>query len=151
MCLTLQLNLLWIWENVTDYSNCNLCTDGLFSTISKSQDSLDQWPMPINANQNSGIDPNTDQCRSVPINSDQCWSMPVQADRHWSELTCPIAMQVNSDLPGSYKWSALRGILDQSHDFGRHWSMLDIDRGIKKLNHIFSYNENENWQDIQIF
>ncbi len=45
--------------------------------------------MPINADQNSGIDPNSDQCRSIPINadnsdidpnSDQCRSIPINAD-----------------------------------------------------------------------
>ena len=35
------------------------------------QDSLDQCPMPINAEKNSGIDPNANQFRSMPINSDQ--------------------------------------------------------------------------------
>ncbi len=32
------------------------------------QDSLDHCPLPINANQNQGIDP---KCLSMPINSDQ--------------------------------------------------------------------------------
>ncbi len=35
--------------------------------VSKYQDSLDQCPVPINADQNSGIDPNVDQFRSMPI------------------------------------------------------------------------------------
>ncbi len=35
------------------------------------QDSLDQCPMPINADQNSGIDPKVNQFCSMPINADQ--------------------------------------------------------------------------------
>ena len=31
------------------------------------QDSLHQWSMPINADQDSGIDPNVDQFWSMPI------------------------------------------------------------------------------------
>ena len=49
------------------------------------QDFPDQCPMPINVDQNHGIDPKclsmliiADQCRSIPINSSQCRSMPDQ-------------------------------------------------------------------------
>ena len=37
------------------------------------QESLDQCPMPINADQNDGIDPKL----SIPLKVDQCWSMPI--------------------------------------------------------------------------
>ena len=50
------------------------------------QDSLNQCPMPINTNQNSGIDLkflslpiNADQFFSIPLNVDQCQSIPNQA------------------------------------------------------------------------
>ncbi len=43
------------------------------------QDSLYQRPMPINAGQNSGIDPYVDQFRGI---SDQCHDF----DQHWSAL-----------------------------------------------------------------
>ena len=44
------------------------------------QDSLDQCPMPINAYQNSGIDPNVDQSVMIGIDSisDRCHDF----DRH---------------------------------------------------------------------
>ncbi len=38
------------------------------------QDSLNQCPMPMNGDQNTGIDP---KCRSIPLNSNQCQSMIV--------------------------------------------------------------------------
>ena len=106
--------------------------------VSYIHDSLDQCPMPINADQNPGIDPNADQFRSMPdqflsmsINVDQCqikliwltvftnvllvpWS---GIDRHWEEL-------IGIDR----QWSTLRGISDQCHDFDRHWEALGIDR-----------------------
>ena len=54
------------------------------------QDSLNHCPMPINADQNSGIDTNVNQCWLMPINSDQ-WSTSRgisdqchDFDRHWS-------------------------------------------------------------------
>ena len=43
------------------------------------QDTLDQCPMPINADQDPGIDPNVDQFRSMPINSNQFLSMSINA------------------------------------------------------------------------
>ncbi len=46
----------------------------------QNQDSLDQCPMPINTDQNCGIDPNVDQFRSVPINARS------GIDRHLEEL-----------------------------------------------------------------
>ena len=67
--------------------------------------------MPINTDQNSGIDTNVDQFRSMPINSFQCRSMPHQAKliRYWS---------------------ALIGI-------DRHWSALGIDRGSPDIEDTF--------------
>ncbi len=85
------------------------------------QDSLDQCPMPIKANQNCHIDPNADQNRSLPINVNQIWSIPINAgsrigiDRNWSALN-----RIDR------KWSALRGISDKCQDFGRRWSVLGI-------------------------
>ncbi len=58
------------------------------------QDSLDQCPMPINADQNSGIDPNVDQFRSFRGISDQCHDshFMIRIDRYWAlmegVLTC---------------------------------------------------------------
>ncbi len=45
------------------------------------QDSLDQCTMPINADQNSGIDPYVDQFRSMPTNADQFRAIPLNADQ----------------------------------------------------------------------
>ena len=62
------------------------------------------WSMPINADQNYGIDSNVDQFRSMPI-------------KNWEEL-------IGIDR----QWSALRDISDQFHDIDRHWStLIDID------------------------
>ncbi len=70
------------------------------------QDSLDQCPMSINADQNHGIDPKrlsmpviADQCRLIPINS--IIRALVGIDRHWYRC----------------------------QNFDRHWSALSIDRG----------------------
>ncbi len=80
------------------------------------QDSPDQCPMPINADQNHGIDP---KCLSMPINADQYrlrgidrnWSALIGIDRHWSEL---IDIGINAMI--------LIGI-------DRYWSAFGIDRG----------------------
>ncbi len=39
--------------------------------VLNNQDSLDHYPMQINADQNCGIDPNAEQYLSLPINSSQ--------------------------------------------------------------------------------
>ena len=44
------------------------------------QDSLDQCPMPINADQNSDIDPNGDEFQS---GIDRYWEELIEVDRHW--------------------------------------------------------------------
>ncbi len=60
------------------------------------QDSLDQCPMPINAYQNSGIDPNVDQSAMIGIDSisDQCHDF----DRHWS------ALGIDRGSPARWGW-----------------------------------------------
>ena len=91
---------------------------------------LDQCPMLINADQNSGIDTNADQFRSMPINSDQFLLMPINANQ------CQIKQFLLMfywcvDTGVDQHWSALIGIdrnweviSDQWHDFDRHWSTL---------------------------
>ncbi len=49
--------------------------------------------MRINADQNSGIDPNVDQFRSMPINVDQFWF----SDIYWSELRINCRILINID------------------------------------------------------
>ncbi len=80
------------------------------------QDSLDQCPMPINADQNSGIDPNVDQFLSMP---DQA-----ELIRHWSALNW-------SELIGNDRhWEAFRINAMILIGIDRHWSALGIDRGV---------------------
>ena len=72
----------------------------------KYQDSLDQYPLPINADQNPGIDPKNLSmqiiCRSIPVNYDQL----IGIDRNWS---VPISIGINgTNLVGIYQhWSTL--------------------------------------------
>ena len=49
---------------------CQVCSNMVISSILRHlQDSLDHYPMPINADQNCGIDPNVDQFRSMHFGS----------------------------------------------------------------------------------
>ncbi len=95
-------------------------------------------PMPINADQNSGIDPNVDQFRSMPINSDQFLSMPINGDQ------CQIKQNWSALRGIDQNWSALRGN-DRHWEAFRinamilmgidgHWSALGIDRGSPDYN-----------------
>ncbi len=91
------------------------------------QDSPDKCPMPINAAQNSSIDPNVDQCGSIainadqssqflsiPMNADQCQSMPDQLMFYW--CLDPALIDIDRN------WEELGGI-------DRHWStMIGIER-----------------------
>ncbi len=81
--------------------------------------------MPINGDQNSGIDPKflsiaiiADQCRSIPLNFSQFRSMPINADQcqikqNWSGIDRHWSALIDIDR----HWSALIGI-------DRHWSAL---------------------------
>ena len=51
---------------------------GCLTLISIRQNSLDQCPMPIDADQNSGMDLNADQFRSIAFNANQL----IGIDRH---------------------------------------------------------------------
>ncbi len=69
----------------------------LLSIILK--DSLDHCPMPINADQNCGIDPNADQFRSLIGN-----------DRYQSII--------------HRQWPALRGMSNQCQEFNWNWALI---------------------------
>ncbi len=72
------------------------------------QDSPDQWPMLINADQNSSINPNVDQFRSMPINAlrgiDWNWSALIGIERHFVSMP--------------WFWSTLI-------DIDRHWALIE--------------------------
>ncbi len=70
--------------------------------------------IPINADQNYGLDPNVEQCRSSPLNSSQCWSIPIntnqcQIKQHWSGISDHC--QINTAWCGiDQHWEELIGI-----------------------------------------
>ncbi len=95
------------WKLLPSSISHHKCPMGVMS-ITQSQPRKDPWvqpcitaryrtppinaqcrSMPINVDQNSGIDPNVDQFLSMPINSDQLigiernWSELIGNDRHW--------------------------------------------------------------------
>ncbi len=113
------------------------------------QDSLDQCPMPINADQNCGIDPNVDQFLSMPINARSSridwqflltfyWCLDpalIGIDRHWEEL---IGIDRN--------WSAMINIERHFRLMPWFWSALDIDWGspyIPKWTHVYFWKKKE--------
>ncbi len=85
------------------------------------QDSLDQCPMPINADQTSGIDPNVDQFWSMKINADKFRSIPINADqsalrgidRNWSAL-----------IGNDQHWEAFRINAMILIGIDRHWALI---------------------------
>ncbi len=83
------------------------------------QDSPDQCPMPINADQNHGIDP---KCLSMPIIADQCWSFPLNWDeligihRHWNELI-DIGINARTLILIDLHWALTGGVLDNVTTF----------------------------------
>ncbi len=98
------------------------------------QDSPDQCPMPINADQNHGIDPKclsmpiiADQCRSIPLNSSQIernWEELIGIDRHWSEFI-NIGINARIFIGIDRHWSAL-GIES-------HWRVQRHEESLMKL------------------
>ncbi len=112
------------------------------------QDTPDQHPMPINADQNQGIG---SKFLSMPINTGidqhwlslisiyswikqncyQCWSMPINADQCRSMQINAGSILLDLALVGIDRhWEELIGIdrhwsaLGSSHNFDRHWSAL---------------------------
>ena len=86
-----------------------------------SQDSLDHCPIPVNTDQNCGIDPDANQYRSSLTNADQFLSISINA-RSRGCFTDALIQH----------WSALRGIDRQwlivsgisYQGFDPHWSAL---------------------------
>ncbi len=91
------------------------------------QDSLNQCPMPINADQNHGIDL---KCRSRPIDIDQNWSKLRGVDWHWSELIdigidARILIGIDQHLPlieGVLIWVRAQCL----HMNGQCWSLAPL-------------------------
>ena len=84
------------------------------------QDSLDQCPMPINAGQNCGIDPNANQYQSLPINADQLlmfyWCLDpalIGIDQNWEEL-------IGNDQQWEVFWFNVRILIS----IDRHWALI---------------------------
>ena len=67
----------------TPTSDISIYVKGIWF-LSVIQDSPDQCLMPINADRNSGIDPNVDQFQSIPINAGTSRIDPalISNDRH---------------------------------------------------------------------
>ena len=107
--------------------HCSIHLMGLSWCPSNAYNNVTEFRTPwINADQNSGIDPNVDQFLSMPINANQCqiqqnWCLDpalIVIDRHWEEL-------IGIDR----HWSAMISIETHFGSMPRFWSTLGIDRG----------------------
>ncbi len=119
------VSTLWIQNASIQVSDCHFVLDTHHKTPSINAQCLS---MPINADQNHGIDQKclsmpiiADQCQSIQINSSHCRSMPDQCISktlvNWSAL---IAIDWNWSTSGSMPefWSTLIGI---GHWSGESW------------------------------
>ncbi len=116
---------------------CHVSTIYIFITC-MIQDSLDQCPIVINADQNPGIDPKclsmpiiADQFQSIPITPDQCknisawsgidWNLLelICIDQNWLEL---ISIGINAGIfiGIDRNWALIEGVL---MIMIRHWDM----------------------------
>ena len=92
-------------------------------TPCRNQDSLNQCPMPINAYQKSGIDPNVNQCEAFRINAmifigiDRDWALIWKSpEKHWGP-TC-ISLLI-SDMILLKETKGFK-------DLGHFWSWYNI-------------------------